>query len=113
MGVVTQTLNADRSSMFLYDPETKELYSRVMQGNVMGEVRFPSDLGIAGSVFASGEAEIITADAYDNRRFNQEVDRRTGYRTRNILCVPIRNKNQEVIGVTEVPEQARRGFRRR
>ncbi|MEK7437017.1 MAG: adenylate/guanylate cyclase domain-containing protein [Pseudomonadota bacterium] len=102
MGVVTQTLNADRSSMFLYDPETKELYSRVMQGNVMGEVRFPSDLGIAGSVFASGVAEIITADAYDNRRFNQEVDRRTGYRTRNILCVPIRNKNQEVIGVTEV-----------
>ena len=102
MGVVTQTLNADRSSMFLYDPETSELYSRVMQGNVMGEVRFPSNLGIAGSVFSKGEAEIITADAYDNRRFNQEVDRRTGYRTRNILCVPIRNKNQEVIGVTQV-----------
>lgn len=102
MGVVTETLNADRSSMFLYDPETKELYSRVMQGNVMGEVRFPSDLGIAGSVFTSGEAEIITADAYNNRRFNQEVDRRTGYRTRNILCVPIRNKAREVIGVTQV-----------
>ncbi len=102
MEVVTQTLNADRSSMFLYDPETKELYSRVMQGNVMGEVRFPSDLGIAGSVFTRGVAEIITADAYDNRRFNQEVDRRTGYRTRNILCVPIRNKSREVIGVTQV-----------
>lgn len=102
MDVVTVTLDADRSSLFLYDPETKELYSRVMQGSVMGEIRFPSDLGIAGSVFTRGEAEIITADAYNNKRFNQEVDRRTGYRTRNILCVPIRNKSREVIGVTQV-----------
>ncbi len=102
MEVVSSTLNADRSSLFLYDAETQELYSRVMQGNAIGEVRFPSTLGIAGSVFTKGEAEIITADAYDNKRFNQEVDRRTGYRTRNILCVPIRNKNREVIGVTQV-----------
>ncbi|HEY5292216.1 MAG TPA: GAF domain-containing protein [Burkholderiales bacterium] len=101
MEVVSQTLNADRSSLFLYDPETKELYSRVMQGNAMGEIRFPGNLGIAGSVFTSGEAEIIAADAYDNKSFNQEVDRRTGYRTRNILCVPIRNKSREVIGVTQ------------
>src|SRR5512133_2527545 len=100
MEVVSSTLNADRSSLFLYDPETGELYSRVMQGNAMGEIRFPSSLGIAGSVFTKGEAEIITADAYSNSRFNQDVDRRTGYRTRNILCVPIRNKSREVIGVT-------------
>ncbi len=102
MEVVSTTLCADRSSLFLYDAETAELYSRVMQGNAMGEIRFPSDLGIAGSVFTKGEAEIITADAYSNSRFNQEVDRRTGYRTRNILCVPIRNKSGEVIGVTQV-----------
>ncbi len=102
MDVVSSTLNADRSSLFLYDAETGELYSRVMQGNAMGEIRFPCNIGIAGSVFTSGDSEIITADAYDNERFNQEVDRRTGYRTRNILCVPIRNKGREVIGVTQV-----------
>ena len=101
MEVVSSSLNADRSSLFLYDPETKELYSRVMQGNVIGEVRFPSNVGIAGSVFTTGTSEIITADAYDNERFNQEVDRRTGYRTRDILCVPMRNKKREVIGVTQ------------
>jgi len=100
MEVVTETLNADRSSLFLYDPETDELFSRVMQGNGMGELRFPSHLGVAGSVFSKGEAEII-ADAYTDPRFNQEVDRRTGYRTRNILCVPIRNKQRVVIGVTQ------------
>ncbi|MDP1673497.1 MAG: GAF domain-containing protein, partial [Burkholderiales bacterium] len=100
MEVVTETLNAERSSLFLYDAETKELFSRVMQGNVMGEVRFPADRGIAGSVFTSGRGEIIP-DAYADPRFNRKVDTDTGYRTRNILCVPIRNKKQVVIGVTQ------------
>lgn len=98
--VVTETLNAERSSMFLYDAETKELFSRVMQGNVMGEVRFPADRGIAGSVFTSGNAEIIP-DAYADPRFNRRVDNETGFRTRNLLCVPIRNKKKVVIGVTQ------------
>ncbi|MBN8474482.1 adenylate/guanylate cyclase domain-containing protein [Sulfuritalea sp.] len=101
MEVVTEALNADRSSLFLHDAETGELFSRVMQGDAIGEIRFPCHLGVAGSVFTSGTAEII-ADAYADPRFNQEVDRRTGYRTRNILCVPIRNKNHEVIGITQV-----------
>jgi len=101
MEVVTEALNADRSSLFLYDPETHELFSRVVQGDTIGEIRFPCGLGVAGSVFMSGEAEII-ADAYADPRFNQEFDRRTGYRTRNILCVPIRNKKREVIGITQV-----------
>src|SRR5262245_34939993 len=76
MEVVTESLNAERSSLFLYDPETKELFSRVMQGNAMGEVRFPASLGIAGSVFTKGEAEII-ADAYADERFNREFDARS------------------------------------
>jgi len=100
MEVVTETLDADRSSLFLHDPDTGELFSRVMQGSVMGEVRFPATLGIAGSVFASGEGEII-ADAYADLRFNRDMDRRSGYRTRNILCVPIRNRKHEVIGITQ------------
>jgi adenylate cyclase len=100
MEVVTEILNAERSSLFLYDAETRELFSRVMQGNVMGEVRFPADRGIAGSVFTSGRSEII-ADAYADPRFNRSVDTETGYRTRNILCVPIRNKKKVVIGVTQ------------
>ena len=100
MEVVTEALNADRSSLFLFDPETNELFSRVVQGDAIGEIRFPCHLGVAGSVFTSGQAEII-ADAYADPRFNQDVDRHTGYRTRNILCVPIRNKRREVIGITQ------------
>jgi len=100
MEVVTETLNVERSSMFLYDSDTQELFSRVMQGNAMGEVRFPGDRGIAGSVFTRGEGVIIH-DTYADDRFNRDVDTRTGYRTRNMLCVPIRNKKNEVIGVTQ------------
>jgi adenylate cyclase len=101
MEVVTEALNADRSTLFLHDPETGDLFSRVLQGDTIGEIRFPSNLGVAGSVFTRGAAEII-GDAYADTRFNQDVDRKTGYRTRNILCVPIRNKKREVIGVTQV-----------
>ena len=101
MEVVTEELNADRSSLFLHDAETDELFSRVVQGDAIGEIRFPCHMGVAGSVFTSGQAEII-ADAYADSRFNQDVDRHTGYRTRNILCVPIRNKKREVIGITQV-----------
>lgn len=98
--VVTESLDAERSSLFLYDAETGELFSRVMQGNAVGEVRFPVGQGIAGSVFTSGRGEIIP-DAYADARFNRWVDTETGYRTRNLLCVPIRNNRNEVIGVTQ------------
>lgn len=98
--VVTESLDVERSSLFLYDAETGELFSRVMQGNAVGEVRFPVGQGIAGSVFTSGRGEIIP-DAYADSRFNRWVDTETGYRTRNLLCVPIRNNRNEVIGVTQ------------
>lgn len=98
--VVTESLDAERSSLFLHDAETGELFSRVMQGNAVGEVRFPAGQGIAGSVFTSGAGEIIP-DAYADPRFNRWVDTETGYRTRNLLCVPIRNNRGQVIGVTQ------------
>lgn len=101
MEVVTEALGADRSSLFLHDPESGELFSRIMQGNVMDEVRFPSTVGIAGAVFASGRGRVI-ADVYADPLFNRDMDQRTGYRTRNLLCVPIRNRRQEVIGITQV-----------
>jgi len=102
MEVVSETLSAERSSLFLYDQDTQELFSRVMQDSVVGEVRFPSRLGVAGAVFASGKSEII-ADAYADARFNREIDEKTGFVTRNVLCVPIKNKTGNVIGAGERP----------
>ena len=90
--IISESLNADRSTLFLHDAETGDLFSRVAQGDKIGEIRFPSNLGIAGSVFTFGEA-IIIPDAYADPRFNQEIDKKTGYRTRNILRIRVINNH--------------------
>ncbi|MBM3491174.1 MAG: GAF domain-containing protein [Alphaproteobacteria bacterium] len=101
MGIVTSTLDADRATLFLLDPETGELFSRVAQGDGIGEIRIPHDRGIAGAVFSSGAPAIIN-DPYSDPRFNPDVDRRTGYRTRNMLCDPVISRKGDVIGVAQV-----------
>jgi len=101
MEITSAAAGADRSTLFLNDAETGELFSRVAQGEGVAEIRFPNHLGIAGSVFTTGQTVIIE-DAYADARFNPEVDKKTGYRTRNILCAPLRTMNQEIIGVTQL-----------
>jgi len=98
--LITEALDAERATLFLHDPDTGELLSRVLRGEGVAEIRIPANAGIAGAVFGAGTAEIIT-DAYQDRRYNPEIDRQTGYRTRNILCVPLRNRDGQVIGVTQ------------
>jgi adenylate cyclase len=101
MTLITEAFDADRSSLFLYDAESKELFSRIAQGDLVDEIRIPSDSGVAGSVFQSGESAIIR-NAYTDPRFNPSVDAETGYHTHNILCVPVRTRARDIIGVTEV-----------
>jgi adenylate cyclase len=99
--LITDALDAERATLFLYDRDTGELFSRVLHGEEVAEIRIPGSAGIAGAVFEAGAAEIIP-DAYQDHRFHPEIDRRTGYHTRNILCVPLRNRGGERIGVTQV-----------
>ena len=77
--VITEVLGADRATLFLYDSETEELFSRLVQGGNVNEIRIPCGAGIAGSVFTTGEALTIP-DAYADPRFNRAVDKRTNYR---------------------------------
>ena len=97
----TTMLNAERATIFLHDPATGTLFSRVSSGGEISEIRFPSHLGIAGAVFTSGESMNIPY-AYADLRFNPAFDRQTGFFTRSILCVPIVNKDDKVIGVTQM-----------
>ena len=99
--LISDALDAERATLFLYDRDSGELFSRVLSGEGVAEIRMPAIAGIAGSVFATGQPEIIP-NAYQDRRFNPEFDRRTGYRTRNILCVPLHNRDRQVIGVTQI-----------
>src|SRR3989454_1138630 len=94
-------LRADRATLFLNDEKKNELFSRVAMGDKVGEIRLPNHLGIAGAVFTSGETVNIPY-AYADLRFNPAFDKKTGYFTRSILCVPIANKAGKIIGVTQV-----------
>lgn len=98
--MTTTELNAERGSLFLNDPDTNELYSRVAQGNIQREIRILNTSGIAGYVYTAGEALIIH-DAYADERFNRSIDEQTGFTTRNILCVPIKTVKGEIIGVAQ------------
>jgi adenylate cyclase len=97
----TAELNAERGSLFLNDPETNELYSRVAQGTSQREIRILNSSGIAGFVYNSGESVIIH-DPYNNPHFNRSVDEQTGFVTKNILCVPVRTAKNNIIGVAQV-----------
>ena len=94
-------MQADRCTVFLYDKKTNELWSKVALGMDNQEIRFPADKGLAGYVVRTGESINIT-DAYNDDRFNPDVDKTTGYKTKNILCMPIKNNNQEIIGAFQV-----------
>ena len=98
--LISEFMGADRSTIFLEDSLTGELFSQVAQGDLTFEIRIPRDKGIAGHVFQTGDALLI-ADPYTDERFNPEVDRKSGYRTRNILCAPVVHRSQ-VIGVIQV-----------
>ena len=101
MSEATAMLKAERSTLFLNDEKTNELFSRVAQGDSIGEIRLPNHLGIAGAVFTSGNTVNIP-HAYADLRFNPAFDKQTGFFTRSMLCVPVVNKSGKVIGVTQV-----------
>lgn len=94
-------LNADRCTVFLYDKDKNELWSKVALGMESEEIRFSADKGFAGYVVKTGET-IKIKDAYNDSRFNKEIDKHTGYKTYNLLCMPIRNIKFEIIGVFQV-----------
>lgn len=96
---VEQT-KAERGTLFLNDPQTKELYSRVALGGVSREIRILNNSGVAGHVFTHGDGAVIN-DAYADDRFDRSVDRQTGFHTKSILCAPVKTVKGEVIGVIQ------------
>jgi adenylate cyclase len=99
---LAQLLDAERASFFLVDEERGELALRVSQDVGVDEsVRIPLGSGIAGAVAASG-APLRVDDAYADPRFNRALDERTGFRTRSILALPVRNREGRVFGVAQL-----------
>jgi phosphoserine phosphatase RsbU/P len=102
MDKTTDVIDADRSSLFLYDESRDELWSKIAQklGKIK-EIRFPVGVGIAGEV-AKTRKVININDAYADPRFNPDFDKKTGYHTRSILCLPMISINGNLVGVIQV-----------
>ncbi len=101
MEKVTLLMDADRSTLYLLSEDRQELWSKVLQGGELHEIRLKVGEGIAGWVAASGE-RVNIPDAYIDERFQPAVDLRSGYRTRSILCAPMRNSLGSIVGVAQV-----------
>lgn len=98
-----QLLDAERASLFLVDPERQELWLTIAQEaeQSVTELRIPMSAGVAGHVARTGETARVD-DAYADPRFDQKMDRETGFRTRSILSVPLKSTRGDVFAVSQL-----------
>jgi phosphoserine phosphatase RsbU/P len=94
-----EILDAERGSVFLYEAGENVLVSRVATG--AGELRLPATRGFAGECVRTREA-VVVPDAYADPRFNPDVDKATGYRTRSILTIPLVGHDDAMVGVLQL-----------
>jgi sigma-B regulation protein RsbU (phosphoserine phosphatase) len=107
--IATGLINAERGSLFLVDRETGRLRSMVAQGLTNGPLTVEVGEGIVGAVAASGEAEILD-DPYADPRFDPKVDQLTGFQTRSLLTVPVRDREGTLIAVLQLLNHRGGGF---
>ena len=98
---ITLLMEADRSTLYLLTDDGASLWSRVAQGGEHVKIHLKKGEGLAGWVVSSGETVNIP-DAYNDDRFQPAFDQQTGYRTRSILCVPMRNHIGQIVGAVQV-----------
>ncbi len=104
-------MNADRSTLWLVDYDTEELWTKLPTGGEYREIRIPMTAGFAGLVATTGTPVNIPFDIYThpNALTAKQVDQKTGYRTCSLLCLPVHNSDGELIGVTQLVNKKRTG----
>ncbi len=98
---INDAIEADRATLYLLDDRRGELVSRIVQGDEVRQIRLKVGQGIAGTVAQTSKALLVN-DPYKDPRFNPEWDMTSGYRTRSILAVPMKNHLGRTIGVIQV-----------
>ena len=99
--IAREELNADRGSVFLVDKEHQQIWSIVAMGLQHQEIRLPFGQGVAGTVAQTGQT-LNVEDAYDLPFFDRTFDQKFNYRTKSLLCLPIRHKNGDIVGVIQL-----------
>ena len=106
---MTGLLRAQTCSVFLHDPQTDELWSMVSSDLQKNKIRISARCGISGWVYSHQTPQIVD-NPYDDPRFLKGIDRKTGFRTRNILCLPLINRSKVCIGTLQVLNKKDGGF---
>ena len=99
--IATRQTGAGRGTVFLVDAEKGEIWSLVGLGLEQQVIRLPADRGIAGWVAQNGRS-VRLENAYEDPRFEPEIDRRLGFTTKRLLCLPIRNEAGNIVGVLQL-----------
>jgi serine phosphatase RsbU (regulator of sigma subunit) len=99
--IATRQTGAERGTVFLVDRQRNEIWSLVGLGLEQQVIRLPADRGIAGWVAREGSA-VRLENAYEDPRFEPDIDRKLGFRTKQLLCLPIRNEAGAIIGVLQL-----------
>ncbi len=112
MDEAKKLMNADRSTLWLIDRDRDEIWTRIPAADgTLKELRLPIGVGFAGQVAASGEVINISFDLYDREGAEtaKQTDKASGYRTCSLLCMPIRNSDDDLIGVTQLINKTKQG----
>ncbi|MGH1397319.1 MAG: GAF domain-containing protein [Trichormus sp.] len=112
MDEAKELMKADRSTLWLIDSDRHELWTKITQDNgSTKELRVPIGKGFAGMVAASGQKLNIPFDLYDHpdSATAKHIDQQNGYRTCSLLCMPVFNADQQLIGVTQLVNKKKSG----
>jgi signal transduction histidine kinase/putative methionine-R-sulfoxide reductase with GAF domain len=98
---LSRLMRAERSTLFVYDEKTREIWSKVAQGHSLTEIRLKLGQGIAGWA-AEHREPVNIKNAYADSRFNPEVDLRSGFKTRSVAAAPLIDRQGRLLGVLQV-----------
>lgn len=107
--VACDLTNADRGTLYFVDKEKNELWSKVAMGSEFREIKLKVGEGIAGWVAQSGEI-LNLENVREDARFNSSFDKSSGYETKNMICFPIKNQNEDVVGVLQLLNSRKNKF---
>lgn len=109
LDLALRNLNAERGTIYLIDEEKKELWSKVLKGARLVEIRLPIGTGISGYVAKTGKTVVIK-DASKDKRFYSGIDKKSGFQTKSMLCMPMKNRAKKIIGVFQIINKRRDEF---
>ncbi|NET09616.1 MAG: GAF domain-containing protein, partial [Symploca sp. SIO2B6] len=111
MDQAQELMQADRSTLWLLDESREKLWTQIPIQGKLTKIEIPRQAGIAGQVATSGKPVLIPFDVYnhENAKTAKETDQKTGYRTCSMLCMPVFDSNNDLIGVTQLINKKRKG----